>query len=315
MSLDIDSLNDPQKQAVLTTEGPLLVLAGAGSGKTRVLTYRIAHIVQDLDVAPWRILAITFTNKAAAEMRERLGALIGLRARGMWVSTFHSMCVRILRANAEEIGYSKNFTIYDDTDSKRLVTSIMAELDIDPKRYPIAALRNRISQAKNELVVPSAFADSAIDPIGKVAARVYTRLQERLRAANAFDFDDLLMYTYLLLKQHPDVLGAYQNRFRYWLVDEYQDTNHAQYELCRLLAAAHRNIMVVGDDDQSIYSWRGADIRNILNFESDYPECTTVKLEQNYRSVGTILDAANAVIANNMNRKPKKLFTSLGAGD
>ena len=315
MSLDIDSLNDPQKQAVLTTEGPLLVLAGAGSGKTRVLTYRIAHIVQDLDVAPWRILAITFTNKAAAEMRERLGALIGLRARGMWVSTFHSMCVRILRANAEEIGYSKNFTIYDDTDSKRLVTSIMAELDIDPKRYPIAALRNRISQAKNELVVPSAFADSAIDPIGKVAARVYTHLQERLRAANAFDFDDLLMYTYLLLKQHPDVLGAYQNRFRYWLVDEYQDTNHAQYELCRLLAAAHRNIMVVGDDDQSIYSWRGADIRNILNFESDYPECTTVKLEQNYRSVGTILDAANAVIANNMNRKPKKLFTSLGAGD
>ena len=299
MSIDLTTLNDPQREAVLCTEGPLLVLAGAGSGKTRVLTYRIAHILESTDVAPWEILAITFTNKAAAEMRERLGALVGPRTRGMWVSTFHSMCVRILRSEAELMGFSKSFTIYDDADSKRLVKDIMAELDIDPKRFPVNALRNRISTAKNELVVPGDFEARAIDPVGKTAARVYKRLQERLRAANAFDFDDLLMYAYLLLKHHPDVLEAYQRRFRYILVDEYQDTNHAQYEICKLLAAGHRNIMVVGDDDQSIYSWRGADIRNILEFENDYPECTTVKLEQNYRSVGNILSAANAVIANN----------------
>jgi len=315
MALDISSLNDPQREAVLCTEGPLLVLAGAGSGKTRVLTYRIAHIVQDLDVAPWEVLAITFTNKAANEMRERLYGLVGARARGMWVSTFHSMCVRMLRADAETLGFSKNFTIYDDADSKRLVKDIMAQLDIDPKRFPVNAIRSRISQAKNELVVAADFADSVRDPVGKVAARVYTMLQERLKAANAFDFDDLLVYAYLLLKHHPDVLEAYQKRFRYILVDEYQDTNHAQYEITRLLAAAHRNIMVVGDDDQSIYSWRGADIRNILEFEQDYPNCTTIKLEQNYRSVGNILDAANAVIANNTKRKAKKLFTSNGPGD
>lgn len=313
--IDISTLNDPQRQAVLHTEGPLLVLAGAGSGKTRVLTYRIAHILEATDTAPWEILAITFTNKAAAEMRDRLAGLVGGSARGMWVSTFHSMCVRILRADAERLGFTQGFTIYDDGDSKRLVRDIMAELDIDPKRFPLNALRNRISQAKNDLVVPDAFADAAIDPVGKQAARVYRRLQERLKAANAFDFDDLLLYAYLLLKHHPDVLGAYQQRFRYILVDEYQDTNHAQYEICRLLAAANRNIMVVGDDDQSIYSWRGADIRNILEFEGDYPECTTIKLEQNYRSVGNILEAANAVIANNLTRKSKRLFTTSDAGD
>ncbi len=315
MSLDLNSLNEPQREAVLCTEGPLLVLAGAGSGKTRVLTYRIAHIVQDLDVPPWQIMAITFTNKAAAEMRDRLRGLIGNRSHGMWVSTFHSMCVRIIRANAETMGFSQNFTIYDDTDSKRLVNEIMAELDIDPKRFPINAIRNRISTAKNELKVPAAFAQEAIDPVGKRAALVYEKLQARLREANAFDFDDLLLYAYLLLKHHPDVLAAYQDRFRYILVDEYQDTNHAQYELCRLLAAGHENIMVVGDDDQSIYSWRGADIRNILEFENDYPHCTTIKLEQNYRSTGTILAAANAVIANNSKRKEKKLFTEAGDGD
>lgn len=313
--IDIDSLNEPQREAVLLTEGPLLVLAGAGSGKTRVLTYRIAHLVEDEGVAPWEILAITFTNKAAAEMRERVRGLVGQRTRGMWVSTFHSMCVRMLRADADLLGFSPSFTIYDDSDSKRLVKSIMAELDIDERRFPINTLRGRISQAKNELITASAFADQVVDPVGKVAARVYERLQERLRAANAFDFDDLLLYGYLLLKDHPDVLDAYQKRFRYLLVDEYQDTNHAQYEICKMLAAAHRNIMVVGDDDQSIYSWRGADIRNILNFENDYPECTTIKLEQNYRSVGTILEAANAVIANNEHRKPKRLFTDAGAGD
>lgn len=315
MPIDLDTLNGPQREAVLCTECPLLVLAGAGSGKTRVLTHRIAHLVEDLNVAPWQIMAITFTNKAAAEMRERLQSLIGGGARGMWVSTFHSMCVRILRTDCERVGFAKGFTIYDDSDSKRLVEQIMDELNIDKKRYPIPALRNRISQAKNDLQVAEVFAEKTSDQVGQVAARVYTRLQERLRQLNAFDFDDLLLYTWLLLKNHPDVLAAYQNRFRYLMVDEYQDTNHAQYVLTQLLAAAHKNIMVVGDDDQSIYSWRGADLRNILDFEKDYPEARVVKLEENYRSMGNILAAANAVIANNLTRKPKKLFTSKPAGD
>ena len=315
MAIDLNTLNGPQREAVECTEGPLLVLAGAGSGKTRVLTYRIAHLIDDLGAAPWEILAITFTNKAAAEMRERLGALVGPRSRGMWVSTFHSMCVRILRADAERLGFTRNFTIYDTDDQKRLYKEIMAELDIDPKRFPVNSLMNRISMAKNELIVPGDFEQQAADPVGKVAARVYTRLQERLKAANAFDFDDLLLYAYLLLKHHDDVLSAYQERFRYIMVDEYQDTNHAQYAICGLLAAKYRNLMVVGDDDQSIYSWRGADIRNILEFEQDYPDATTVKLEQNYRSVGNVLAAANAVIANNQNRKAKKLFTDAEDGD
>ncbi|HIT50701.1 MAG TPA: UvrD-helicase domain-containing protein [Candidatus Aveggerthella excrementigallinarum] len=315
MSIDLDTLNGPQREAVLCTEGPLLVLAGAGSGKTRVLTYRIAHLLEDCGARPWEILAITFTNKAAAEMRERLAGLVGPAAQGMWVSTFHSMCVRILRANAEALGFSKSFTIYDDGDSKQLVREIMAELDLDPKRWPEKTLRGRISEAKNELLVPGVFESQVADPVGKVAARVYARLQERLKAANAFDFDDLLLYTYLLFKNHPDVLAAYQRRFRYILVDEYQDTNHAQYAICGYLAAGHRNIMVVGDDDQSIYSWRGADIRNILEFEEDYPQAHVVKLEQNYRSVGNVLAAANAVIANNAHRKQKKLFTDAEDGD
>lgn len=314
-AIDIDSLNEPQRAAVLCTEGPLLVLAGAGSGKTRVLTYRIAHMLADKNVQPWQILAITFTNKAAAEMRERLGKLVGPAARGMWVSTFHSMCVRMLRVDCEKLGFSQGFTIYDDDDSKRLVKDIMAELDIDPKRWPINNIRNRISTAKNELQVPGDLMAVAHDPGTKIAARVYEKLQQRLKAANAFDFDDLLLYTYLLLKNHADVLDAYQERFRYLMVDEYQDTNHAQYEITRLLAAKHKNIMVVGDDDQSIYSWRGADIRNILEFESDYPNATTVKLEQNYRSSGNILAAANAVVAHNAHRKPKKLFTAAGEGE
>lgn len=313
--VDVETLNEAQREAVLCTEGPLLVLAGAGSGKTRVLTYRIAHMLGDMGVQPWQILAITFTNKAAAEMRERLGTLVGPAARGMWVSTFHSMCVRMLRADCEKIGFDKGFTIYDDDDSKRLVKDIMAELDLDPKRWPINAIRNRISTAKNELTVPGDFEQQANDPAAKVAARVYKRLQERLKAANAFDFDDLLLYTYLLLKNHPDVLAAYQDRFRYIMVDEYQDTNHAQYAITKLLAARYKNIMVVGDDDQSIYSWRGADIRNILEFESDYPAARTVKLEQNYRSTGNILAAANAVVAHNAHRKEKKLFTAEGEGD
>lgn len=315
MPIDIDTLNAPQREAVLTTEGPLLVLAGAGSGKTRVLTYRIAHMVEDLNVAPWEILAITFTNKAATEMRERLAQLVGPRSRGMWVSTFHSMCVRMLRADAERLGFTRNFTIYDTDDLKRLYKDIMATLSIDPKRYPVNALMNRISQAKNDLLVPADFAAQATDPVGKVAAKVYDLLQTRLRAANAFDFDDLLLYAYLLLKQHEDVRRAYQERFRYIMVDEYQDTNRAQYAITMLLAQAHRNVMVVGDDDQSIYSWRGADLRNILEFESDYPEAHVVKLEQNYRSMGNILNAANAVIANNQHRKAKRLFTDAGDGE
>ena len=313
MPIDIDPLNGPQREAVVTTEGPLLVLAGAGSGKTRVLTYRIANILEQDLAAPWEILAITFTNKAAAEMRERLAQLVGTRSRGMWVSTFHSMCVRMLRADAERLGFTKNFTIYDTDDLKRLYKDIMAELNIDPKRFPVNQLMNRISQAKNDLVTPGNF--DAHDPVGKVAERVYERLQERLRAANAFDFDDLLLYGYLLLKNHEDVREAYQDRFRYLMVDEYQDTNRAQYAITQLLAAKNRNIMVVGDDDQSIYSWRGADLRNILEFESDYPEAKVVKLEQNYRSVGNILAAANAVIANNQHRKEKRLFTDSGDGE
>lgn len=318
MSIDLTGLNGPQKEAVLCTEGPLLVLAGAGSGKTRVLTHRIAHLVDDLGVAPWQIMAITFTNKAAAEMRERLGNLIGPYSRGMWVSTFHSMCVRILRADCERLGFASGFTIYDDDDSKRLVKQIYGELNIDEKRYPVPAIRNRISKAKNDLQVAEVFAEEAeksSDHISKVVAKVYSRLQERLRQLNAFDFDDLLLYTWLLLKNHLDVLAAYQQRFLYILVDEYQDTNHAQYALTQLLVAANQNIMVVGDDDQSIYSWRGADLRNILDFEKDYPNAHVVKLEENYRSVGNILAAANAVIANNTTRKPKKLFTSQPDGE
>ena len=315
MPIDLETLNEPQREAVLCTEGPLLVLAGAGSGKTRVLTHRIAHLVVDLGVAPWQIMAITFTNKAAAEMRERLGQLMGGYVSGMWVSTFHSMCVRILRSDCERLGFAPGFTIYDDSDSKSLVKRIMAELNIDPKRYPESMVRNRISKAKNELVTPEVFEDRYKDPTAQVVGRIYKVLQERLRALNAFDFDDLLLYTYLLLKNHKEVLEVYQDRFRYLLVDEYQDTNHAQYALTQLLAAKHRNIMVVGDDDQSIYSWRGADLSNILDFEKDYPEAHVVKLEENYRSTGNILAAANAVIENNLMRKRKTLFTLQGEGE
>lgn len=315
MPLDLSSLNDPQREAVLCTDGPLLVLAGAGSGKTRVLTYRIAYLVEEQGVAPWQVLAITFTNKAASEMRERLGGLIGGPARGMWVSTFHSMCVRILKSEAERLGFTRNFTIYDTDDQKRLIKALMAEMDVNPKVFPPNAILNRISAAKNELIVPGAFEEEVRDPVGKVAARIYRGYQERLRASNAMDFDDLLLYAYLLLKDHPDVLNAYQQRFSHIMVDEYQDTNHAQYMITKLLAEAKKNIMVVGDDDQSIYSWRGADLRNILDFEKDYPDAHVVTLEQNYRSSGNILDAANAVIANNSERKPKRLFTASGAGE
>ena len=314
--VDIDSLNPAQRDAVLTTEGPLLVLAGAGSGKTRVLTFRIAHMIGDLGVRPWQILAITFTNKAAAEMRERLSAMLpdgGMR--GMWVCTFHAMCVRMLREDADLLGYTGQFTIYDDDDSRRMVREIMTHLGIEQKQYPINMIRSKISTAKNAMIGPEEFIEKASSPQEQKAGQVYLELERRLRAANAMDFDDLLVRTLDLLRTRPEVLKKYQERFRYISVDEYQDTNHVQYEIANLLAAKYQNLMVVGDDDQSIYSWRGADISNILDFEKDFSRAKVVKLEQNYRSTGHILAAANAVVRNNSQRKEKRLFTDLGDGE
>lgn len=314
-ALDLSSLNPAQREAVECTRGPLLVLAGAGSGKTRVLTYRIAHMIADEGVAPWQVLAITFTNKAAAEMRERLLKILPYGTRGMWVCTFHAMCVRILREDAHLLGFRPNFSIYDDDDSKRLVKQIMLDFEIDPKRFPLNGIRSRISSAKNALVLPDEYEQMATIPETMVAARVYRELQVRLERANAMDFDDLLINTYKLFKSQPVVLGRYQNRFLHISVDEYQDTNHVQYEITNMLAARNRNLMVVGDDDQSIYSWRGADIQNILDFEKDYPDAHVVKLEQNYRSTGHILNAANAVVSHNSRRKSKRLFTAAGEGE
>lgn len=313
--VDIDSLNPAQREAVLSTEGPLLVLAGAGSGKTRVLTFRIAHMLGDLGVKPWQVLAITFTNKAAAEMRERLAALIPSGTRGMWVCTFHAMCVRMLREDADLLGYTGQFTIYDDDDSKRMVRDIMQAFGIEQKQFPINMIRSKISSAKNAMIGPEDMLKSADSPNDKKAAQVYMELERRLRAANAMDFDDLLVRTLELLRTRPEVLDKYQERFRYISVDEYQDTNHVQYEIANLLAAKYQNLMVVGDDDQSIYSWRGADITNILDFEKDFKNCKTVKLEQNYRSTGHILSAANAVVRHNSQRKDKRLFTAEGDGE
>jgi len=318
MAIDLTSLNPAQREATLATEGPLLVLAGAGSGKTRVLTYRIAHLIGDLRVSPHEILAITFTNKAAAEMRERLNKLLseyGYSSHGMWVLTFHAMCVRMLRADGELLGFTRNFTIYDSDDSKRMFKDVMRELDIDDKVYPLNGIIHRISAAKNELMTPAEFTAKAVSPMDKKAGQVYARYQQRLLSSNAMDFDDLLVNAYRLLAENPAVLASYQHRFRYISVDEYQDTNHAQYRITNMLAAAHGNLMVVGDDDQSIYSWRGADLQNILDFEADYPAATVVKLEQNYRSTARILAAANAVVANNPNRKPKTLFTANAEGE
>ena len=314
-TIDLDSLNPAQREAVECTQGPLLVLAGAGSGKTRVLTYRIAHMVADEGVRPWQILAITFTNKAAAEMRERLSRLMPEAGRGMWVCTFHAMCVRMLREDGDRLGYGPNFSIYDDDDSKRLVKAIMYDLDMDTKRFSVNMVRSKISAAKNALVNAEELEAQASDPNTRASARVMYELERRLRRANAMDFDDLLVNAFELLSRHEDVLARYQQRFQRISVDEYQDTNHVQYAITKLLAASHHNLMVVGDDDQSIYSWRGADIRNILEFEKDYPEVHVVKLEENYRSTGHILGAANAVVANNAHRKDKRLFTSSGDGE
>jgi DNA helicase II / ATP-dependent DNA helicase PcrA len=309
-----DELNPVQREAVAATEGPLLVVAGAGSGKTRVLTYRIAHLIRDLKVPPSAILAITFTNKAAAEMRERVGNLVGGAVKAMWVSTFHSACVRILRREAHRLGYRSGFSIYDEQDSLRLVTQCIKDLDIDPKRLPPRNVRAAISNAKNELIDYEAFASSDDGFYHEQVSDVYRLYQQRLLAASAMDFDDLLMITVELFGAFPEVLAEYGNRFRYVMVDEYQDTNKAQYTLVRQITATHRNLCVVGDSDQSIYRWRGADVRNILDFEKDYPDARVVVLEQNYRSTSTILDAANAVIANNPRPQPKRLWSDKGEG-
>jgi DNA helicase-2/ATP-dependent DNA helicase PcrA len=308
-------LNAAQREAVAATDGPVLVVAGAGSGKTRVLTYRIAHLIHDLEVSPYSILAITFTNRAADEMKQRIERLVGRVVGGMWISTFHSACVRILRRDAPLLGYRSAFSIYDDIDSRRLIEFCVRDLDLDPKRFPPKAIKAAISNAKNELVDFESFAAQGSGPYHERVADVYRLYQQRLLEASAMDFDDLLMITVELFGAFPDVLDHYQDRFRYVLVDEYQDTNHAQYQLVQLLGAKHRNVCVVGDSDQSIYAFRGADIRNILDFERDYPDARVVMLERNYRSTQTILDAANSVISQNAARKPKNLWTDLGVGD
>jgi DNA helicase-2/ATP-dependent DNA helicase PcrA len=313
----LDGLNPQQRAAVVHQGGPLLIVAGAGSGKTRVLTHRIAYLLAERGVTPGQILAITFTNKAAGEMKERVAALVGPRARTMWVSTFHSMCVRVLRAESKALGIKSSFSIYDADDSKRLMTMVGRELDLDPRRYPARSLLAQVSNLKNELVAPEAWADKASTAPEKVLADAYKRYQGRLRDAHALDFDDLIMTTVRLLQDHPDVAELYRRRFRHVLVDEYQDTNHAQYMLVRelTLGADPADLAVVGDADQSIYAFRGASIRNILEFERDYPDATTIMLEQNYRSTQTILNAANAVIARNPDRKPKNLWSDAGHGE
>ncbi len=309
------SLNEPQREAVRHGEGPLLVLAGAGSGKTRVLTHRIAYLLATGAARPGEILAITFTNKAASEMRERVGDLIGRSVRAMWVTTFHSACARMLRADAEKLGYSRSFTIYDESDSLRMLKRCMVELGVDPKRYPPRSVRSQISGAKNKLVGAAAYAQAQGSVFEEVVAAAYERYEKRMLEANALDFDDLLVQTVELLEKSEEARERWRRTFRHVLVDEYQDTNHAQYRLLQLLVAKHGNLMVVGDEDQSIYGFRHADIRNILDFERDFPEAEVVKLEQNYRSTQTILSAANAVVERNRERRPKRLWTEVAGGE
>lgn len=310
-----DTLNREQKEAVLHTDGPLLLLAGAGSGKTRVLTHRIAYLIDEMGVNPWNILAITFTNKAAQEMRERVDKLVGFGADQIWVSTFHSACMRILRRHIDRLGFDNHFAIYDTDDQKTVMKGICKRLNIDTKLYKERSLLGAISSAKDELIDVREYEISAMGDFNKaVIARVYREYQETLRKNNALDFDDIIVKTVELFQSCPEVLGYYQERFRYIMVDEYQDTNTAQFELIRLLADRYRNLCVVGDDDQSIYKFRGANIRNILDYEKVYPEAAVIKLEQNYRSTQSILDAANAVIQNNVSRKEKALWTDKGEG-
>jgi DNA helicase-2/ATP-dependent DNA helicase PcrA len=312
----LDSLNPEQQEAVQCTEGPLLILAGAGSGKTRVLTHRIAYLIYEKKIYPRNILAITFTNKAAQEMRERLEKLVGLAAERLWVATFHSTCLRILRWEINELGYTKDFVIYDDADQQTLIKMILKEMNLDEKKYTPRSISSRISSYKNELKTPSAASrELGNNYYDQQIINIYAEYQKRLKSNNALDFDDLIMLTVQLFKENPEVLEKYQERFKYILVDEYQDTNTAQYMLINLLAAKHKNLCVVGDDDQSIYVWRGADIKNILSFEEDYPEAKVIKLEQNYRSTQNILSAANEVVKNNSRRKPKSLWTDKGSGE
>ncbi|GAA2075214.1 DNA helicase PcrA [Streptomyces albiaxialis] len=313
----LEGMNEQQREAVVHSGSPLLIVAGAGSGKTRVLTHRIAHLLGARGVHPGQILAITFTNKAAGEMKERVEDLVGPRAQSMWVSTFHSACVRILRRESKKLGFTSSFSIYDAADSKRLMALVCRDLDLDPKRFPPKAFSAKVSNLKNELIDEEDFAGQAADGFEKTLAEAYTMYQARLREANALDFDDIIMTTVHLLQAFPDVAEHYRRRFRHVLVDEYQDTNHAQYTLVRELvgpAEGQAELCVVGDADQSIYAFRGATIRNILQFEEDYPDATTILLEQNYRSTQTILSAANAVIERNENRRPKNLWTNAGSG-
>ena len=311
-----DSLNEPQREAVYYTEGPLLLLAGAGSGKTRVLTHRIAYLIEEKNINPWNILAITFTNKAASEMRERVDKIVGMGAESIWVSTFHSMCVRILRRYIDRLGYDTNFTIYDTDDQKTLMKDVCRFLQLDTKVYKERTLLGAISAAKNEMISPEEFRIQAEgDYTKKKIAEAYTEYEKQMRANNALDFDDLLVKTVQLFQTQPDVLEYYQNRFRYIMVDEYQDTNTVQFMLVSTLAGKYKNLCVVGDDDQSIYKFRGANIKNILNFEQVFTDAKVIKLEQNYRSTGNILDGANAVIAHNRGRKEKALWTENERGE
>ena len=311
----LDGLNDPQREAVTHDGGPLLVLAGAGSGKTRVLTHRLAWLVETGRASAGEILAITFTNKAAEVMRGRVEHLLGHSTRGMWVMTFHSACARILRVEAERIGYTRGYTIYDQSDSRRLIKQCLDELEIDPKRFTPAAIQRQISDAKNRLRGPAEYSEMIGDYFERTVAEVYALYEKSLLRMNAMDFDDLIGRTVALFERFPEVRERYGKTFRHVLVDEYQDTNHAQYRLLQLLVAEHRNIAVVGDDAQSVYGFRGADIRNILDFKDDFPDATVIKLEQNYRSTQTVLDAANAIISNNRDQMPKTLWTDLGEGD
>ena len=310
----LNGMNDRQAEAVQTTEGPLLIMAGAGSGKTRVLTHRIAYLIDEKMVNPWNILAITFTNKAAREMRERAEKL-KMEAQDCLIATFHSMCVRILRREADHIGYNRNFTIVDPGEQRTLMKRILKNLNLDPKKWNERAILGTISNAKNDLIDEVAYANLAGDMYTEIVAKCYTIYQKELRQSEAMDFDDLIMLTLRLFDQNPDVLTYYQQRYQYIHVDEYQDTNHAQYQLVKLLASRFKNICVVGDADQSIYGWRGADMQNILDFEKDYPEAKVVLLEENYRSTKTILQAANEVIRNNRNRRPKNLWTQNEDGE
>ena len=317
MDAALKGMNDKQSEAVLATEGPVLIMAGAGSGKTRVLTHRIAYLVEEKHVNPWNILAITFTNKAAREMRERVGKLVDAEiARDIWVSTFHALCVRILRRDIDKLGYNRAFTIADPAEQLTLVKHILADFNLDPKRYDPKSILGAISSAKNELVDPQTYAnEQANSPFTKVVAQVYAEYQKRLRSDQALDFDDLIMQTIVLFEKDKETLAFYQRKFRYIHVDEYQDTNEAQYQLVHMLAEGYHNLCVVGDADQSIYGWRGANMQNILDFKKDYPKAQVILLEQNYRSTKTILSAANDVIQNNQNRQAKTLWTENREGD